>query len=253
MKSRSLEKWSAAGAVSADARAIDAAIARIGRIENEHIGAARPARLIVGLDLTSSRKHSLKQARIATAAMFDAIKAIGAVEVKLAYYRGEECRATRWHDDPEVLSESMRRLSCEAGYTQIARLLRLALDEPDKLSGVILVFDHNEDDPDELICLARAVGKRSIPLWVFHECNDHDPRSLEAKPLFKRMCEASAGQYIEFRTDSGAVLRELLSSVAAFTAAGVEGIKEVAAASTPEARQLQARLMLGPGKVTNET
>src|ERR1700735_3539658 len=74
-------------------------------------------------------------ARLATGAMFDAIKALGAVAVKLVYYRGpDECRATSWHSDPDILGASMRRLSCEVGYTQIARVLRLALAEGENLS-----------------------------------------------------------------------------------------------------------------------
>ena len=37
----------------------------------------------------------------------------------------------------------------------------------------------------------------------------------------------------------------MLSSVAAFTAAGVEGVKQTPLPRTPEARQLQGRLLLG--------
>lgn len=247
MKNNALEKWKSAGAVSADGRAIDAVMARISQIEKQRMGSRPPARLIVGLDLTQSREHSLEHARIATAAMFDAIKSIGAVAVKLVYYRGMKCRASEWHDDPGVLSELMGQLSCESGYTKIARLLRLALDEPYKISGIVFVGDHCEDDPDELMGLAHALGQRSVPMWLFHECSDQDPRSMDAKPLFTRMAEASGGVYVEFKTDSGAVLREVLSSVAAFAAGGVAGVKQVAAAKTPEARQLQGwLLLLGP-------
>ena len=217
------------------------------------VDARRPAqtggRLIFGLDLTGSREPGLRQARIATAAMFTAIKAIGRIAVKLIYFRGtQECRAGKWHDDPAVLGELMRGLSCEVGNTQIARLLRIALAETEKISCVVFEGDHCEDDPAELLALARELGKRSIPLFVFHECSDFDERSLRAKPVFKRMAEASGGVYCElFKPDSGAALRELLTSVAAFTAAGIEGVRKIRrAATTPEARSLQGRLLLGP-------
>jgi hypothetical protein len=83
---------------------------------------------MVALDLTGSREHSLKQARVATAAMFDAIKALGAVAVKLVYYRGNnECKASEWQSNRDILSQAMRRLSCETGETQIDRVLRLAV------------------------------------------------------------------------------------------------------------------------------
>jgi hypothetical protein len=145
-----------------------------------------------------------------------------------------------------VLSESIRRLCCETGETQIARLLRVALGEREKVSGVVFVGDHCEEKPGELLALAAPLGQRSMPLFVFHECADHDRGSLQAKPVFKRMAEARGGVYVEFKPDSGAVLREMLSSVAAFTAAGHEGVKQVGRAATPEGRQLQGRLLVGP-------
>jgi hypothetical protein len=221
--------------------AMNAALERLGIAKPTP--ARPPGRLIVALDLTGSREASLKQARIATAAMFDAIKQVGAIQVQLVYYRGLlECRASKWHAAATEVTKPMLGLSCKAGRTQIARVLKMALKEKD-VSGVVFVGDHCEENPDELIGLARKLGK---PMFIFHECSDHDECSLEAKPVFQGMAEASGGVYVEFKPDSGEVLREVLSSVAAFSAAGREGVKQIMAAKTPEARQLQARLMLGP-------
>jgi len=245
MERYALQKWNAP--VSEAGRKIDAALEKL-----RHGGTLQPARrrgrLIFGLDLTGSREATLRNARIATAAMFDTIKAIGSVAVKLIYYRGtNECRASEWNDDPGVVSRCMERLGCETGETQIARLLRLALGEREKISGVVFVGDHCEEAPRELLALAATLGQRSVPLFMFHECADHDERSLAAKPLFKRMAELSGGVYVEFKPDSGVVLREMLSSVGAFTAAGHEGVRQVGRAATREARQLRGRLLLlGP-------
>lgn len=242
-----LEKWhNDEKALDVERRLMNEALARLNEVKYE----PRPAgQIIFGLDLTGSREPSLHHARIATAAMFDAIKAIGKVAVKLVYYRGtNECRASKWHGDPATLSRSMLTLSCETGLTQIARLLRLALAEKEKLSGMVFVGDHCEDDGDELLGLAQTLGKKSIPLFMFHECADHDERSLAAKPIFKSMANASGGVYVEFKPDSGAVLREMLANVAAFSAAGVEGVRKIAMPETPEARQLQGRLLLGAGE-----
>jgi hypothetical protein len=229
-------------ALDKERRLMNEALARLGQKELKHGGGK--GRLIFGLDLTGSREHSLKQARIATAAMFDSIKALGAVAVKLVYYRGSECRASGWQDDPAVLAQAMRRLSCKTGYTQIARVLRLALDEHEPVCGAVFVGDHCEDDPGELRNLAQALGGKSMPLFVFHECADHDDRSIEAGPVFKRMAELSGGVYVEFKADSGAALREMLSSVGALAAAGVDGVNRLPVPQTPEARELQGRLLL---------
>ena len=231
--------------LSTERRLMNAALARLETVE---VRERRRGRLMIALDLTGSREHSLAQARIATAAMFETIKAVGAVAVKLIYFRGnDECRASEWHADPAVLSESMRRLSCEVGETQIARLLRLALAETEKLSGVVFVGDHCEENAGELRRLAESLGRRSIPLFIFHECADDDRRSLKAKPLFKSLAAASGGVYVEFKPDSGVILREMLSNMAAFSAGGREGVRQMPALKTPEARQLQHRLLLASG------
>jgi len=228
-------------------RLMNAALERLGQVEaREQSPARRGARLIFGLDLTGSREASLRHAQIATAAMFDTIKAIGAVAVKLVYYRGSECRAGAWHDDPGVVSAAMLRLSCKSGYTQIRKVLRHALNEKEPLSGVVFIGDHCEDADDgyELDDLAVKLGQKGIPIFVFHEVRDQDAGALRATPIFEHIAEVSGGVYTEFRPDSGAILRELLATVAVFSTAGHEGLKQVGQPLTPEARQLRGSLLL---------
>ena len=120
--------------------AMNAALAKVGL--SKSVSVKRQGRLIVGLDLTASREKGLEQARIATAQMFEAIRTIGAVTVKLIYYRGSsECMASKWHADAGELIGYMSKLGCEFGETQIARVLRLALSETEPISGVVLILD----------------------------------------------------------------------------------------------------------------
>jgi len=244
-----LEKWrDDEKALAVERQLMKDALAQLGQVERRTGVGLAAGRLIFGLDLTGSREHSLQHARIATAAMFDTIRNLGAVAVKLVYYRGnDECKAGEWRTDPAIVSRFMLGLSCEAGYTQIERMLRFVLAEEQRISGFVFVGDHCEDNPAILYELAQALERRSIPLFVFHECADKDERSLQAKPIFKRMAELSGGVYVEFKPDSGAVLRELLSSVAAFSAGGTEGVERMALPRTSEARQLRGRLLLGSG------
>lgn len=244
-----LEKWrSDDKAVSPERRLMNATVARLAELQIPDPRAPKPAgRLAFVLDLTSSRSASLRMARIATVAMFDAVKTIGSIAVKLIYYRGFACKAGAWENDPALVSQAMQRLSCESGFTQITRALRQVLNEKEAVSGVVFIGDHCEDRAGALRDAAAELGRKGIPVFVFHECEDRDTRSLEAKPLFNHLAEASGGVYVEFRPDSAEVLRELLSSVAAFSAAGIDGMKQVAPATTPEAQRLQGRLLLGPG------
>jgi hypothetical protein len=209
----------------------------------------RQPRLLIGLDLTSSREWGLGEARIATAAMFAAIREVGNIAVKLTYFRGHsECRESAWHDNPDILSRSMMGLGCEAGETQIGRILKAALRQFEELSGIVYVGDHCEEPHGELERLATELGSRGVPLFIFHECADDDRRSRRAKPLFRRMAERSGGFYVEFKPSSHRVLSELLSNVAAYAAKGTEGIERIELPETAEARALRHHLMLGTGR-----
>ena len=245
-----LEKWRKdEESLAIERRLMNQALAQLGHAEKQPNEDGSSGRIIVGLDLTSSREASLHQARIATAAMFGTIKAIGSLAVKLIYYRGNwECKAGDWHTDPAIVSQHMLGLSCVGGNTQIAKMLRFVLAEKQRISGVVFVGDHCEDRPKELRKLAQALGERFIPLFMFHECAGDDPRWMRAKPIFEDMASASGGAYVQFSPDnSGAVLKELLSSVAAFSDAGAEGVERMALPKTSEALELRGRLLLGSG------
>jgi hypothetical protein len=234
-------------ALDAERRLMNEALERLGKPCQAPM-TRRTGKLIFGLDLTGSREPGLKRARNATARMFDAIRDFGSVEVKLVYYRGlDECRETPWYSDADILRRSMLKLSCERGHTQIEKMLRLVLAQSEKPSAVVFVGDHCEENPEELLGLAETLRDRAIPLFVFHECDDHDPWSLWAKQIFKRMAELSGGVYVEFKPDSGEVLKELLPTVAAFSTAGAAGIERLALPVTTEARQLRSRLLLSSG------
>jgi hypothetical protein len=244
-----LQRWKKEDvALDVERQKMDEALARLNAVGSQTMIAQHAGRLIFALDLTGSREPTIARARVATAMMFDAVRSIGRLAVKLAYFRGmDECKASSWHENPEILCKSMLRLSCETGVTQIARVLRMALSEGDGVSAVVFVGDHCEEKPTDLRALAKVLGERSIPIYIFHECSDFDWRARRAKPVFKSMAEASGGIYSEFKTDSGAILQEMLTSVAAFSAAGVEGIEHMALPKTPEARSLRSKMLLGAG------
>ena len=246
-----LDKWNNGdSSLTFERGLMNEALARIGAIQGTET--QRAGRLLFAVDLTSSRESALREARIATAAMFEALKSIGAdrLAVKLAYFRGRDCKASGWEHDPAALKRAMEKLSCKAGYTQIAKVLRLALGEKEPLSGVVFIGDACEENPEELIELASALAEKGVPLFIFHDWAGRDTEAVEAAgPVFDQMAEASDGAYCRFGAGSAVAMRELLSAVAAFSAAGIDGVKQVEPATTAEGRQLQerlGRLLLGP-------
>ena len=237
-------------ALDAERRLTNEALARLATVEKKQVEQRPMSRLIFGLDLTNSRDATLKQARIATASMFDAIAAIGRIAVKLLYFRGaSECRENVWYEDYDALCRSMLKLSCKAGATQLYRLLSKALDEKEKIAGVVYVGDHCEEDAHYLADLAEKLGKKGVPLYIFHECGGTDEQFTWAQSIFRRMAEVSGGVYAEFKPDSGEALKEMLASIAAYATQGLSGLERLSIPATAPARQLRAgmRLMIGAG------
>lgn len=193
----------------------------------------------------------MREARRATAATFDALASFGAVAVKLAYFRSRDCKAGPWQTDAGAVCRSMLSLSCRTGYTQIGRILRLAESEREPVSGVVYIGDTVEEDGDELAAIAHRLGEKRIPVFVFHERGRDGEWS--AQEIFEAITEESGGAYCPFGAESADALRELLSTVAAFSAAGTEGVKRIGKPVTPEARQLKGRLLLlGAGADTKK-
>jgi hypothetical protein len=109
----------------------------------------------------------------------------------------------------------------------------LALAEKGPLSGVVFIADACEEDPAELYQLAGEARRERRPAVHVPRLGRADTDKVEAAgPLFDRMAELSRGAYCPFGPGSAEVLRELLSTVAAFSAGGVEAVKQGAETRT---------------------
>jgi hypothetical protein len=128
--------------------------------------ALRRGRMIFPLDATASRESTWGVARELQAEMFRETAPIGHLDLQLVYYRGEKCRASEWVDSGEVLAQLMNRIECEAGRTQIGRVLQHALRENDKapIQAVTFIGDAMEESIEELAAKASELGKKKIPL-----------------------------------------------------------------------------------------
>jgi len=179
---------------------------------------ARNPRLIFAIDATASRQPTWDLACTLQSRMFTASQQIAALRVQLVYYRGlGECRASRWLSDPEALARQMRRVFCEAGQTQITRVLRHALSEQRKAPVRALVFigDAMEESAGTLRDLAGQCGLLKLPLFVFQE--GRDPLAGE---VFTDMARLSGGVCCRFDHASAETLAGLLGAVARYAAGG---------------------------------
>jgi hypothetical protein len=207
--------------------------------------AAKPAgkgRLIFAMDATMSRRPTWDLALGIQAEMFNAVKAIGGLDVQLVFFRGfDECRASRWVSDAAALARLMTAVECRGGYTQIRKVLKHALREAAsaKVGALVYVGDAMEESADELCDLAGQLGLLSVPVFLFQEGHDG-----EARACFKEIARLTRGATCRFGPGAAVQLRELLEAVAVYAAGGRSALEDYAkgrAASTLLLEQLSKR------------
>jgi len=170
------------------------------------------------MDATASREPSWAQARTIQMRMFQETTALGGLQVQLCFYRGlAECRNSAWIDQPEELARLMGAVRCEAGLTQIRKLLQHAIDEAQSqpVQALVMVLDCMEEDPDRLAALAGELGLLKLPVFVFQE--GFEPT---AERIFRDIARLSGGAFCRFDADSPEQLRQLLTAVAVYAAGG---------------------------------
>lgn len=181
-------------------------------------------RLIFAMDATMSRQPSWDLALELQADMFNAVKAVGGLDVQLVYFRGfGECQASKWVSDPDALARLMRQVSCEGGYTQIGKVLSHARRENEtaKVNALVYVGDCMEEDVDELSQLAGELGLIGVPVFLFQE-----GREPKAERAFREIARLSRGAYCPFDAGSSRQLRELLTAVAVYATGGRKALQD---------------------------
>ena len=122
--------------------------------------AAHGGRLIFALDATASRQETWDTACHFQVDMFREAAVIGGLNVQLVYYRGPECRASRWVSQAERLSDLMERIDCRAGHTQIGKVIAHAKRENQvtPVQAMVFVGDAMEERP--ACCAMRQLSSK---------------------------------------------------------------------------------------------
>jgi hypothetical protein len=175
--------------------------------------AAPQGRLIFGLDATGSRQATWDTAVEVQAKMFESTAPIGALSVQLVFYRADECRASGWVSSGAELARSMRKISCEGGYTQIARLLAHVAKEARKspVQSLIFVGDAVEDEndpPDALAGVAIELGRLGVPVHMLLEGNN-----AKAEAAFRMIALRSGGQFHRFGVNTPQAIGQLAAKL----------------------------------------
>jgi hypothetical protein len=161
--------------------------------------------------------------------MFDAAARAGRLDVQLAYFRGfGECRASRFVHNSTELKALMVRIACQAGATQIGKILAHALKENavGRVHALVYIGDAMEESIDLLAAQAGELGVRGVPVFIFQE--GHDPA---AEAAFKSVARLSKGAWFRFDRMSADTLARLLASIAIFATGGLKALESRGAQS----------------------
>jgi hypothetical protein len=181
-------------------------------------------RLIFAIDATASRQPTWDMAAQLQAEMFNAVAAIGSLDVQLVYFRGwNECVASRWLSDARALRSVMSGIACKAGHTQIGKVLRHVSKEHQKqpIDAVVFVGDACEETPADLY-----EATCSVPVFLFQEGSNP-----QISAVFATLAKLAGGAHVEFNANSPVTLAELLKAVATFAAGGRKALANQASAA----------------------
>jgi hypothetical protein len=181
-------------------------------------------RLIFGVDATASRKHAWNIARDLQAKMFIEAGSVGVLSLQLVFYGDVICRASKWALSGEQLARWMGTIQCEAGHTQIEKVLRHALREHEKapVQGITFIGDAMEENLDVLSGLADELGMAGVPLHMYQEGNDATVRNA-----FRLLALKTGGTYSAFNPAVPQTIERLaaqLNEVARVTVGSVAAI-----------------------------
>lgn len=198
------------------------------------------ARLIFSMDATASRQGTWDVASKLQNEMFLSAQSLGGLNVQLCYFRGfGEFFSSDWQGNPDELLRIMSSIQCQAGATQLHRLLQHACDENQarKIKCVIYIGDAMEENIDLLAQLAGKLGLLNVPLFMFQERRDP-----VAKAAFQELSRLSGGAYSQFDSASADQLKELLKAVAIYAAGGLKALQDFSAASSSGVKLLERQL-----------
>jgi hypothetical protein len=188
--------------------------------------------------------------------MFATAASLGGLAIQLCYFRGfGEFQAAPWLTDANALIRRMTSVNCQAGTTQIARVLRHAISEAEavrvnaivagrvnaivagRVNAIVYIGDSMEESADSLIDLAGKLALLGIPAFVFQEGEDN-----VARQVFQQLAHITQGAYARFDGASAKTLRDLLMAVAVYAAGGRRALADYAEQAGSEVARLTRQL-----------
>jgi hypothetical protein len=178
-------------------------------------------RLIFAIDATASRQPTWDLASQVQGSMFLEAGRYGGLDVQLVYFRGfDELKSTKFFGSTMPLVQAMSGVTCRAGHTQLAKVLKHIAREHEQapVAAAILIGDYCEEMLDDV---GQAAGQVKAPIHCFLEGT-----TPEGKAAFELIAKTTGGALIPFDANSPNQLRELLGAVAAYVVGGLDALAD---------------------------
>ena len=182
--------------------------------------AVRQARLIIGMDATAARQASWRAAQMTVDAIFREVP--NGLAVQLAWY-GESFHRSGWATNAHTLRDTVARVRCQAGATQVVRTLEYAASQAKqsaKVAALVLLADSFEEDLEKAKAAARQLRLLGTSVFAFQE-----GANTGAAHAFDAIVEITGGARVPFDSAAPERLRELLASIAAYTQGGAPALE----------------------------
>jgi hypothetical protein len=179
-------------------------------------------RLVFALDATASRQPTWDTACVLQAEMFREVASAGGLDMQLVYYRGlDQCRFSRWFSNPEQLAKTMSEIACNAGATQIEKILIHVAKETKllRVNALVFVGDAMEENPDKLAHSAGELGRLGVPAFMFQEGTER-----KVEQIYREIARLTRGAYCRFDPGAARQLAELLRAVAVYATGGIAAL-----------------------------
>jgi hypothetical protein len=190
-------------------------------------------RVLFALDMTASRQPTIEPAKKLMDTMLRALPA-GDLEMALAWHSGGKVHAlSPFTTDPARLSTLAAKLQCRAGETEIAGIIRQAL-ECDGVRVLVYAGDMCEEPAGVIEGLADKMARREIRAIVLHDTSrcgslrgvHFSAETYDyARSVFEMLAERTGGVVLPFDISALERLAQLLEAVALLAAGGTEMLK----------------------------
>jgi hypothetical protein len=126
------------------------------------------------------------------------------------------------------LAKLMTGIRCDAGYTQIARVLSHVSRETSqrKINALVFVGDACEENRDQLIEPASRLASLGVPAFMFQEGTDP-----VARVRFQEIARTTHRAYLTFNQGATQQLSDILRAVAAFAVGGRQALERQSSAA----------------------